>query len=275
MHRQLGGRVLTTMAMGLVVCSGCATAGVVATHPDFKTRRAHIHTMAVLPSKVEVYKLTFKGDREMMYDLLPPIAQWANQEIQTTFITRGYEMRSLRLTDEAFANHPELKQSLSTIQDIFNKRLEEYHHRWFPAFRAFTYSIGSEVNVFADHTDSDALVLMQCTGIKKTGGEITKDLAQSLLIAAATLGSVLVIQYPSITVIQMAVVDGNTGDILWYADNTQDAAFDIANETHFRKTLRHMVSQFPKAILPSLKAGTLPSTQPVRLKPVTPVTAVP
>ncbi len=273
MRRSVGVQMIVVMGLGCVVISGCAT-GVIAKHPDFKSRQARIHAMTILPPKIDVYKLAFNGDRQEMYDLLAPITSEATEELQTTLTNRGYNIRVLNLNDDALRESPELKRSLQTIRDVFNTRISEYQKRWFPAFRQFTYSLGSEVNIVADHTKSDALVIVQCTGLKKTGGEITKDITQSALIFAATLGSVLVINHASATVIQLAVVDGDTGDILWYADNSEDATFDIADEPRFRGVLRNMMSQFPNAIAQRAATTPLPS-RPISRHPTVPSPTAP
>lgn len=253
---------------GLVVTTGCA-AGL--RHPDFTTRHPQIHSIAVMPPEVKVYKVTFQGD-EMMYEVLSPIAQQATEELERALAKRGYEIRPLDLSEEVLKTQPELQSSLHTVRTLFNEHLEDDEQRWFRTMRKFTYSVGSEINVFADAADSDALVMMRCTGYKKTGGEIAKDIAQTLLIAVATLGNAFVMESPSITIIQLAVIDGDTGDLLWYIDNGQDAGFDIARSKTFRKSVRNLMSKFPKAI-PTTPQPSGPPVAP--LTPVTPPVAVP
>ena len=114
------------------------------------------------------------------------------------------------------------------------------------------------------------MIFVRCFGYKKTGGEIAKDWAQSLLIGAVTLGNVMVIPYPSATVVQLGVIDGNTGDILWYADNshTDQVAFDIAREKKLRKVIKQFASNFPKAA--SMKKTKRPPRQLTWLPPLYP-----
>lgn len=248
--------------------SGCAIIPIVR-HPDFKARQRNLQTVAILPPRVEVYKVTFKGDQKIMYDLIPTISQSIADEMETTLKKRGYSTRVVSSEDESLAQDPSLKQTLYTVQELFDKRVEEFRKRMFGLFRKFEYSVGADVNVLADFSDSDALMFVRCTGLKKTGGEIAKDWAQSILISAASLGNVLIIPYASATMVQMGVVDGNTGDILWYADNsnTDQVAFDIAKEKKLRKVIRQFVSAFPKAATLKPSAKPLPQTNQPLPKP--------
>ena len=241
----LGARV-SLVAACLVAASGCATLGA-PRHPEFKALHAQIRSVAVLPPSVEVYKFTFKGEREMLYDLLPGLRQQAIAELEQVLAKRGYQVQPLDLSEQALNDNPELKRSLHTIQELFDKRIEEYSKKWFPRVHEFRYSVGSDINLFADRAQSDALVFVRCQGIKKSGGEIAKDFAKTLLVAVATLGNAVVYHYPSVTVVQMGVIDGDTGELLWYYHNFGQGNFDIARETRFRKELRSMISKFPKA----------------------------
>ncbi len=245
----------------LVAASGCAALGP-PRHPEFKALHVQIRSMAVLPPSIEVYKFTFKGEREMMYDLLPGLRQQAIAELEQVLAKRGYQVQPLDVSEQVLDNDPELKRSLHTVQELFDKRIEEYNKKWFPRAREFRYTVGSDINVFADRAKSDALVFVRCQGIKKSGGEIAKDLAKTLLVAVATLGNAMVYYYPSVTVVQMAVIDGDTGELLWYHHNLGQGNFDIAREKRFRRELRSLLSKFPKAASANATPKRLKASRP-------------
>jgi hypothetical protein len=228
-------------------CTGCANWNI-RKHPDFKSRQPNINVMGMLPSQVEVYKLTFQGDKVMMYDLLPPIEKQLTEEITKALTKRGYTVQQLDLESDTIANSTELKNNLHTVKELVEKDLKEYSKKWFPGSKGFNYNVGPEINTLADAYKSDVLVLAKATGIKKTGGEIAKDWAKTILIAAASLGNAVIIYDSAITLVQMVVIDGNTGDILWKAENNLGkTGFDIDKEKKFRKLVRQMASKFPKA----------------------------
>lgn len=269
MRRPLLQVLLSTVAV--MASSGCASWGP-PRHPDFKNRHAQLQALAILPPHIEAYRITFTGSNEMLYDLLPQASHWAVEELEATLAKRGYAMTPLEADDQRFSDRPELKASLHTIQGLFDKRMEEYQQRWLKG--RFVYSVGSEVNVFADLADADALVLLRCLGIRKSAGEMTKDFMKSVLIGVASLGSVMMIPYQAATVIQLAVIDGNTGDILWYYP-TDAAPFDIGNEQLFRHAIRKAAKAFPKATSLKAKAPlSSPAGAPARPSAV-PVPTVP
>ncbi len=272
----MAGSVLWILTLAFPVSmltTGCS-AGL--RHPDFTAHHSSIHRLSVLTPEIEVYKLTFRGDKQMMYELLEPLAQQAVEELDKALTKRGYEIKPLDLSNEALNAQPELRQNLHTVRTLFAQQLEQYQKRWFTKLRGFRYSIGAEINLFADQAGSDALVMMRCVGFKKTGGEIAKDVAKTVLIMAASLGNVMVYWYPSATLIQLAVIDGNTGDILWYIDNKDQGGFDIAKEKAFRKTVRRLMSKFPKAaaVPAAPSSASLPHSDVPSVREVPPIPAV-
>ena len=77
-------RIKRTVAIILITSfmisvSGCAT---YMRHPDFKERHKDIRYVSIMPPKIDIYKLTFKGDKEMMFDLLDPTAKISIDEIK-------------------------------------------------------------------------------------------------------------------------------------------------------------------------------------------------
>lgn len=232
--------------LGLLMASGCASLAI-KRHPEFSTRQQYLRSIAILPPRIEIYKMSFRGDKELMHELLPTTNTIIMDELQTTLSQRGYAIQALETADTT------IKQDIYTVDELFDKRLEDYRKRWFTNFKEFRYTLGSAVNTLADHAQSNALLITRCTGYKKTGGEISSDMIKSILIAAATLGNAVVLQAPSVTLIQLGAVDGDTGDILWYVDNANGqgtwnnaTAFDAANEKKLRKAVRGLIKNFPK-----------------------------
>lgn len=219
--------------------SGCATYQV---HPDFKERQKSIKTLACLPPDVAVYKLGFTGGKEPMYDLYPAVKTQTVEELQRVFEEKGYEIRPLDLSESALNQEPELRTTLHTVQEVYQKTLGDIAKR---RQKKFTYSIGSEINSLADWAQADVLLMVKWEAYKKTGGEIAKDMAKTILIAAATFGSVVPIFPTSQGLMQVAVVDGNTGDILWYHNNLATTAVDVEQEEQLKRAVAQAVKPFP------------------------------
>ena len=235
-------RTFFVVTLGLWVCfstTGCATYQV---HPEFKDRQKSFKTLACIPPDVEVYRLTFAGDKESMYDLCPLVAKYTTDELKRVFEEKGYTMQSLDLSESTLAQQPELRTSLHTVQELYKKTLEDIAKR---RQKKFTYTIGPEINPFADRAQTDALLLVKWVAYKKTGGEIAKDIAKSILIAAATLGNVVPVFNFSEGLTQLAVVDGSTGDILWYHHNFGRTAVNVSEENQVKRAIREVIGPFP------------------------------
>lgn len=241
MHRPRS-LIYATIAALLSSTTGCAT---VRLHPAFQERQTAIRTIAALPPEVAIYRLTFKGDQELMPELIPVASDTIIHAAETTLRRKGYTVPHLNPNDPELT--ADVRAAMFDVQQIFTKRVEEMAKRGFPKRGA--YSVGPEVNRFADMSRSDALLFAQCEGIKKSGGEITKDIAKTLLIGIATLGSLVMVYPTSATVLQLAVVDGNTGDILWYHSTllSGKAEFDVANQRELAAKVQGLLKPFPRA----------------------------
>ena len=237
----------------LVSTSGCATTRV---HPAFKERQRSIHVVAVLPPDVTVYRQTFRGDHELLHEQLPLITDVLIREIEASFRHKGYTVPHVNPTDPQLTQDSQLRSAIFNAQQVFAKRLEEIHRHW--RFAKFDYAIGPEVNQFADLARSDVLVFSRCEGMKKSGGEIARDVTKTVLIAAATLGGLLVLYPTAVTIVGVGVVDGDSGDLLWYHSNvdTDQVRFDPTHLTKLAKVVRGLLKPFPRAGATTASAPT-------------------
>jgi len=224
----------------VVLASGCATYRV---HPDFKARHQTLHTVTCLPPDVQVQKVTFTGAYEPMHELYPQVKEYTVAALQQIFEKKGYWWQPLDFSEEALQQDPELRTTLYTLQKVYEEVLKGIAKR---QQKRFTYTLGSEVNLVADRANADALLLVKWQAYKKSGGEIAKDVVKSVLIAAATLGSVIAIAPTSEAMASVALIDGNTGDVLWYHTNI-NTAVDVAQARQVQRTIDRILQPFPKS----------------------------
>jgi hypothetical protein len=257
-------RVKNIFLLGLIVCvalycSGCAT---YMKHPDFDKRHKNIKTVSVVEPDVEVYNLTFKGERALMTELLEPIASYSKEESEKSFRQKGYILNKLDLSKEALEKEPSLKTELFNIRRLFNQRLDDITKA---KQKKFTYSLGADINILSNISDSNVLIFVKVSAVKKSAGEIAKDLTKTLVVAAVTLGSVVVFYSHCWCLIQVAVVDGDTGDILWYNHNTATAQnLDAAREKEMRRAICSLFEPFPQIAKEATakETPTAPQTEP-------------
>lgn len=235
---------LRFVSVGLVLALGLGSGGCATykMHPEFKERQKSLRTVAALPPDVEVYRLTFGGKKEPMYELYPQVSKGTMEALEGVFTEKGYQIRPLDLSEAALEAHPELRTTLYTIHEVYQKTLTDIQKR---RQKEFLYSLGAQVNPLADRADADALLLVKWEAYKKTGGEIAKDMIRTVLIAAATLGNVVAIMPPSYATAHFALVDGNTGEILWYHNNLANMAVDVERYDQLTLAISGMIRPFP------------------------------
>ena len=240
------------LAVSLMIStSGCATA--IKKHPEFTERHKSINSVAVMPPEITAYKLTFQGDKIPLHELIPVMEEITVSEIKAQFEKKGYNVNKLDLSESALETNPDLRTAMFNVRKMFNKALEDIQKG---RQKKFTYSLGSDVNVLADMANCDALIFVVEEGVKKSAGEIAKDMAQGVLLsAAALLIGVIVIPIPktAATIIHVAVVDANNGDILWYTNNKVSPDIDPENKGQLRSAVRGRVAGFPKIFSPKTK----------------------
>jgi hypothetical protein len=211
-------------------------------HPEFKERQKSLRTVAALPPDVEVYRLTFGGKKEPMYELYPQVSKGTIEALEGVFTEKGYQIQPLDLSEAALEAKPELRTTLYTIHEVYKKTLEDIRKR---RQKKFIYTLGTQVNPLADRANADALLLVKWEAYKKTGGEIAKDIVKTVLIAAATFGNVLVLTPPSFATAHFVLVDGSTGEILWYHHNLNNIAVNVERYDQLTVAVGGMLRPFP------------------------------
>jgi len=237
--------LLVVIAFALNI-SGCATPYKM--HPDFKERHKNIHSASMVKPDIEAYLLTFKGEKQRLHDLIPKMERTTTYMIEKILKEKGYEIKKLNLKEETLESNPDLRTTLFNVQKLFSKSLDDISKR---KKKVFTYSIGSDVNILADEADCDVLVFVKEEAIKKSAGEIAKDVIKGVAITAAALliGVVYVpIPQTAATLVHIAIVDSNDGAILWYTNNLNNINWDPENQSQLAQLLKQLLVPFPKSI---------------------------
>ncbi|MBN1586052.1 MAG: hypothetical protein JW937_01330 [Candidatus Omnitrophica bacterium] len=225
------------IALGTML-SGCGMKWV---HPDFEARSAQISRVAVVPMEIDVYKLTFGGEHEPMPEEIAQLTENSIETLEQTFSDKGYEIKKLDLSDAALLADPELRDAYHKLKGQYSQALKDISKR---TKKKFEYKVGPEINILADEADTDALVFVAIDAFKKTGGQIAKDMAKTVLIGVLT-GSVM-IHNTSAANMLVGMIDGNNGDILWLNNNATEQAVNVSNQEKSSKVLSRVVKKYPR-----------------------------
>lgn len=253
--------VTTVMSLLLLVTvAGCST---IKKHPDFMERHERIKTVSLMPPDVEVYKIVFKGDDEIMHDLIPVTKGYAVDAIQNIFAEKGYDVQEVSFSDEFLMANPDIQQSWAMAQDAFRKFLDEIGNKK-KRKKEFKYNFGAgDINQLSGYLNSDVLIFVKNSAYKKSAGERVKDFAKSVLIGVALLGAATV-RYPgNAATYYIAIVEGETGDVLWYNYNPQGRDINVEKESNVKRILKRILGKFPKVkgYVKKMKGKILPAPE--------------
>jgi hypothetical protein len=178
--------------------------------PRLEERRKTISTVAEMPPDVEIIEDAFKGAGKRLRDDEDHARIRLRTVVTKAIEKRGYRVRDAKLDEAHFREEPDLRFKTTQIQEAFARTMREaYETRSMERSKAFHYerTLGPDVNVFADRAGVDALLFVRMNGFKKSAGQRGMD-----LLEAITLGYM---QPGEACVVEVALVDGTTGDLLW------------------------------------------------------------
>jgi hypothetical protein len=138
--------------------------------------------------------------------------------------SHGFHVRHFDCA-KALPEEPELAFAASQVQERLDEIPSEHTVGALTSFdRAVidNHSVGSEINLLADAANADALVFLHYQGLRRSAGLRAKDAAAAML-SAVLIGS-YVVPVPEYGVLQMAFVDGESGEVLWANANARQVA---------------------------------------------------
>jgi hypothetical protein len=199
--------------------AACATSRV---YPEREARRSRITRIAVLPPATSFRLITFQGDNPRM-----TAEEGSARAALPGMIAAKLRERGLTVSDDAFRDDSDLAFQAAQLQAVFDQAIGDLVgvQRAAQAHR----SLGSQAARVAGPVGADALVLTKVEGFSKSGGEIAKDFAKSLVVGIVTGGRLIPVAPTSGVAMVVAMVDGDTGDVLWSnAVGSQSFGFDAA-----------------------------------------------
>jgi len=208
-------RGLTAAALLFVACSGCYST--MRKHPQLEERRARIASVAVIPPDVEVIEHAFKGSGKRLREDEDRVRGNLASLTMRVLEDQGLTAKRANLEEPALKEKPELRFKLTQVQEAFTREMGEAYQREMmrrsKAFKA-EHSLGPGVNVFAEHAQADGLVFIRMRGFHESKGQRGMDYTLAVALAVAT-GVYADPGSGEGAVVQVGLVDGATGDVLW------------------------------------------------------------
>jgi len=197
--------------------TGCATTYTTRLHPTLEEQLKHIDSVVVTPPRVEIEYVTLTGENERLPEQEDIVRAQLVQMAQDRLTSRGYEVMEFDF-DSAMESNDEFAYTITQIREGFEKAKEELQlGKGLTMEKAseLKISIGEAVNIVAEETGADAILIMRFAGFDKSKGYVAKDVGTSLLVGILTMGSIIPISTTDGAITEVALVDGATGDVLW------------------------------------------------------------
>lgn len=234
---------------------GCATVKV---HPDFKKRHETMRKVALLPPDVEVYEITFNAGNKPLADVKETVETKSAKNIDDAFKGKGYDVSTMAVDPEKLEADPKLKEAWFDIQTLYKQAVNEIKAN---KKTSFTYEIGSGPNYFAEQHQANVIVLTRQTGTRLSQGmnaaQLVRNVASiatQLLVGVSAGGSA---QPPFTLETEIAVIDTESGDILWY--NLERSTEDYTkpkDEKVIANHIKRILALFPDSkFKPAAKEG--------------------
>lgn len=198
----------------VVTLSGCAMTSV-RQHPDFASGKRQITTVAILPSDVEYRHLVFTGENERDAEREKTIAAEIESGMETLLKSHGYTTKA-EVLEKAKAGDKEFNFNLEQLKGAYVQIAKELYAT--PMVQEaeaskFKVGVGPLANTFAAVSGADALMFARYQGFDKSDGLIAKEVVASALLAALT-GSYYIPMKEG-GAVELSLIDGVSGDILW------------------------------------------------------------
>ncbi|TCI01504.1 hypothetical protein EZV61_17450 [Corallincola luteus] len=200
----------------LLFAAGCAQQQTsVRTHPDFANNRVNIERIAVVPPIVEFHTVEFSGEGVRNLEQEARFEKLLIERAVLALQNRGY---TPVVVDREEVSHElaNFNVDLGKLRQQYqqaSERLYKQHHVSFEESVSFQESVGEAASIVASYADADAVLLMRYSGFEKTGGALAKDVAVSVLVGLLT--GYVPVQEAEGEFIEVAVLDGVTGNVLW------------------------------------------------------------
>jgi len=203
--------------VGLVLVatlSGCAMTSV-RQHPDFASGKRKINVIAILPAEAEYRHLVFTGENERDPVREKSIASEIESDMVSALQWRGYKAK-LDIVEKAHSGDKEFNFQLEQLRSAYVQIAKELYARGMVAeaeSTKFRMGVGPLANPFAAIAGADALMIATYQGFDKSSGLMAKEITTSVLLGALT--GVYSAPAQSGGRIELTLIDGVSGDILW------------------------------------------------------------
>lgn len=203
-----------SLAFITIFVSACATKppAPLPPHPEVVNSIRKVQTIVILAPQVEYARIVFTGENERLPLLEKSIAANLSSEFERV-IGGQYTIRKPP-EDQPEERKREMEFEVQQLHAAFAARVKmsSAEEEEKPTTRA-RVTVGAAATAVASRFDADAILLSRYSGFQKSGGQQTKDMMAGVMLGALT--GVARVQASEGGVVEVALIDGTTGELLW------------------------------------------------------------
>ena len=206
-------RLHLSVVLVLVMLSACTTTSV-REHPTLESQLLDVDSVLIVTPAVTVEQINFAADNERLVELEMSLQRELTALARNALEARGFEIVDFDL-EAAIAEDENLAYAVTQAEDGFEEAKKTLYDEPLTEDekRKFQVSVGTAVNLISEKSGADAVLLIHYIGYRKSKGHVAKDVAVGVL--SGLLLGVVPTSASATSYVEVAFIDGVTGDVLW------------------------------------------------------------
>lgn len=224
----------------VILFSGVFLSGCTATSrhsPHFAQSVRPSMTVAVMPLEVRMYELQAGGTAELMDEWNTEVRADIKDSLQK-YLGAAHGLNLIFIDEEQLKkNHRDLWRKYKVLYETVaaSALVHSFDITAFPSKKKnFDYTLGAGTEELAGSLGADALLFVYGSDYIETAGR--------KLVAAVNL---YMLEFGADT-LTMGLVDGKTGDILWFKRSEPVTEFNLRDRAQLDETIKWMTKDFQK-----------------------------
>ena len=237
---------ISCLVLAVLVVSGCASLPAYRSNPQLHPRIKTTHTITLIPLRTDVYQISAGGVGEKMDEWSSQakrnVIDAIQQELSFKPMLNVKPFAETLLSEEKMINLEETAALFDAVSySIIIHTYGPPEQRFAEKVTNFDYSLGAEISELSD--GADAILIVSCFDQIATAGR--KAVQAGSIILGALVG-VQLTQQIGVTVVNVALVDAGTGDILWYNRHASGGDHDLRNPINTYELIKVLFKDFPR-----------------------------
>ena len=206
-------RLHLSLLLIIAFVSACATT-TVREHPTLESQLLDVDSVLIVTPAVTIEQINFAADNERLVALEQSIQDELIALARNELEARGFEIVDFDL-EAAIAEDENLAYAVTQARDGFEEAKKTLYEEQLTEDekRKFQVSVGTAVNMVSEKSGADAVLLIHYIGYRKSTGHVAKDVAVGVL--SGLLLGVVPTSANASSYVEVAFIDGVTGDVLW------------------------------------------------------------